>query len=326
MTLRRRGLIAATAGLALPAALAPRHAQAAWPERPVNMIVPWAAGGGTDAVARIIARALQEEYGRPVNVVNRPGAGGVVGHSEIVNANPDGYTIGFVTAEITTYRHAGQSAISHEGLAPVALMNFDAAAVNVNANSAWRELRQVVDAIRANPGRYKMSGFPVGAAYHLAFAGMLQRLGIDPKTVPVVPSQGAAPGFQELAGGGVDLTASSLPEGTAMRDTGRVRSVAVMSEERIASFPDVPTVKEAIGLDFAGGTWRGLAGPRNMNREAAQRLAASAKRIYESDGYRSFMTERGFGMRFADAEGFRTFMAEQDRANGETLKALGLAR
>jgi tripartite-type tricarboxylate transporter receptor subunit TctC len=319
--IRRRTLGALAAATALPFA-----AHAAWPERPVNLVVPWAAGGGTDAIARVIAAALQAEYGRPVNVVNRPGAGGVLGHVEIANANADGYTIGLATAELTTYRALGTAQVGHDSVTPIALMNFDAAAFNVRADSPWQNLGQALEAIKANPGRFKISGFPAGAAYHIAFGALLQQVGIPVASVPLVPGQGAAPGFQELAAGGVDITASSVPEGTAMRDAGRVRTLAVFASERLAAFPNIPTVKEAIGVDFAGGTWRGLAGPRNLNAEATARLVASAERIQGSEEYRKFMGDRGFGLQWAKGPEFGAFLAAQQARNAETLRALGLAR
>lgn len=312
------------AGLA--ATFLPHAAHAAWPERPVTLIVPWAAGGGTDAIARVIARQLQEMLGRPFNVLNRPGAGGVLGHTEMANANPDGYTIGLATAELTTYRALGTGQIGGDSVTPVALINFDAAAFNVRADSPWQTLGQALEAIKANPGRYKVSGFPAGAAYHIAFGALLQRAGIPVSAVPLVPGQGAAPGFQELAAGGVDITASSVPEGATMRDAGRVRTLAVFATERLAAYPNIPTVKEAVGIDFAGGTWRGIAGPRGMNAEATGRLIDTMEKIYPSKDYQSFMTEHGFGLQWAKGADFGKFLAEQQARNTETLKALGLAR
>jgi tripartite-type tricarboxylate transporter receptor subunit TctC len=324
MTTRRS--LGALAAASLAAAALPRAAHAAWPERPVNLVVPWAAGGGTDAIARIIAKQLQDIHGRPFNVVNRPGAGGVLGHTEIANANPDGYTIGLATAELTTYRALGTGQIGADSVTPIALVNFDAAAFNVRADSPWQDLKQALDAIRANPGRFKISGFPAGAAYHIAFGALLQQVGIPVASVPLVPGQGAAPGFQELAAGGIDITASSVPEGTAMRDAGRVRTLAVFSAARLPAFPSIPTVKEAIGVDFAGGTWRGIAGPKAMNAEAAARLTDSVEKIYNSEEYRKFMADRGFGLQWAKGPDFAAFLAAQETRNAETLKALGLAR
>lgn len=300
-------------------------ASAAWPERPVTLVVPWAAGGGTDAVARILAAGLEKELGKPVNVVNRTGGGGVVGHTEIVNAKPDGYMIGLATAEVTTYYWSNTAPFTYEKLTPIALVNFDSAAFNVAANGPWANLRAALDDIRKQPaGHYKLSGMAAGAAYHLAFAGLLQLEGINPKSVTVVPSQGAAPGFQELASGGVQIVPSSLPEGKPMFDAGRVKALAVMSKDKIAAFPAVPTVKEAIGKEYEGGTWRGLAAPAGIPADVAARLVEVTEKVANSEAYKSFLAERGFGYAYAKGPAFGEFLAKQHSQNGEIMGALGL--
>jgi tripartite-type tricarboxylate transporter receptor subunit TctC len=300
-------------------------ASAAWPERPITLVVPWAAGGGTDAVARMIAAGLEKELGKPVNVVNRTGGGGVVGHTEMVNAKPDGYTIGLATAEVTTFYWSNTAPFTYEKLTPIALVNFDSAAFNVAANSPWGDLRAALDDIKKQPvGKYKLSGMAAGAAYHLAFAGLLQLEGIDPKAVVVVPSQGAAPGFQELASGGVQIVPSSLPEGKPMFDAGRVKSLAVMSKEKIGAFPAVPTVKDAIGKEYEGGTWRGLAAPAGVPAEITAKLVEAADKVANSEEYKKFLAERGFGHAYAKGPAFGEFLATQHKNNGEIMGALGL--
>jgi tripartite-type tricarboxylate transporter receptor subunit TctC len=311
-------LAAAVAAVSVPAL-------AAWPERPITLVVPWAAGGGTDAVARILAAGLEKELGKPVNVVNRTGGGGVVGHTEIVNAKPDGYTIGLATAEVTTFYWSNTAPFTYEKLTPIALVNFDSAAFNVAANSPWADLRAALDDIKKQPsGKYKLSGMAAGAAYHLAFAGLMQLEGIDPKAVVVVPSQGAAPGFQELASGGVQIVPSSLPEGKPMFDAGRVKSLAVMSKEKNGAFPNVPTVKDAIGKEYEGGTWRGLAAPAGLPADVTARLLEATEKVANSEAYTSFLAERGFGYAFAKGPTFGSFLATQHKNNGEIMGALGL--
>jgi len=318
MKIRTMLLAATVAALAFPAF-------AAWPERPLTLVVPWAAGGGTDAVARILAAGLEKELGKPVNVVNRTGGGGVVGHTEMVNAKPDGYTIGLATAEVTTYYWLNTAPFTYEKLTPLALVNFDSAAFNVAANSPWGDLRAALDDIKKQPvGHYKLSGMAAGAAYHLAFAGLLQLEGINPKSVTVVPSQGAAPGFQELASGGVQIVPSSLPEGKAMFDAGRVKALAVMAKETISAFPKVPTVKQAIGKEYEGGTWRGLAAPAGLPADITARLVEATDKVANSDAYKNFLAERGFGYAFAKGPAFGTFLATQHKNNGEIMGALGL--
>ncbi len=312
-----------SAAILLGAAIVP--AQAAWPDRPITLIVPWAAGGGTDAVARLIASGLEKELGQPVNVVNRTGGGGVVGHTEIVSAKPDGYTIGLATAEITTYYWAGTAPFTYADVTPVALVNFDAAALHVAADSPWQDAAQALDAIKqAKPGTYKLSGMPVGAAFHLAFAGLLQAADIDAKAVAVVPSQGAAPGFQELASGGVQIVPSSLPEGRAMVDAGRVKALLVLANERIPAFPDVPVAKEAIGKEVVGGTWRGLAAPKGLPDDITAKLTETVEKVVKAPEFAKFMADRGFGVAFAKGDEFRIFLEDQHARNGELMGALGL--
>ncbi|MFC3293200.1 Bug family tripartite tricarboxylate transporter substrate binding protein [Modicisalibacter luteus] len=317
--------LALTTGL-LAFALSAGAAQADYPEKPIQLIVPWSAGGGTDAVARQLASGLEKELGQQVNVVNRTGGAGVVGHTAMTMAKPDGYTLGLPTAEITTYRHIGTSPISYEDLTPVALVNLDAAAFNVSADSGWDNLDAALADIKANPDQYTVSGSAPGAAYHLAFAGFLNQQGIDPNSVALVPSEGAAPGLQELAAGGVDFVFSSLPESESMRQAGRVDTLAVFADERLDAFPDIPTAEEQTGEPWAAGTWRGLAGPEGLPEDVVTTLAEATQKVYESEEFQTFMTQRGFGIEWRGPEEFRQFMAEADKNNKEIIDKLGLAQ
>ncbi|GAA5174383.1 Bug family tripartite tricarboxylate transporter substrate binding protein [Modicisalibacter zincidurans] len=317
--------LALSAGLiALGLSIGAAHAD--YPEKPIQLIVPWSAGGGTDAVARQLANGLQEQLGQPVNVLNRTGGGGIVGHTTMTMAEPDGYTLGLVTAEISTYRNIGTSNISYEDLTPIAMINFDSAAFNVSADSEWDTLDQALADIKANPGEYTVSGSGPGAAYHLAFAGFLDQQGIDPNSVALVPSEGAAPGFQELAAGGVDIVFSSLPEAESMRKADRVEALAVFADERLEAFPDVPTAEELTGQAWAAGTWRGVVGPEGLPEDVVETLAEATHKVWESDDFQSFMAKRGFGTEWKGPQEFADFMAEQDEQNGKIIDKLGLAQ
>jgi len=313
--------------LAILAATVAGPALAEYPERPVTLIVPWSAGGGTDAVGRMIAEGLSQELGQPVNVVNRTAAGGIVGHTAMAEADADGYTLGLATAEITTYAAIGTSQISASDLTPIGLVNFDASAFNVAQSSEWQDAAQALEAMRtAEPGTYKASGFPVGAAYHLAFASFLNDNGIDPKVMTVVPSQGAAPGFQELVAGGVAIVPSSLPEAASLRDAGLVKTLAVLSAERLAAYPDVPTAQEAVGTASVGGTWRGVVGPAGLPDDVTARVETALKTVYDSAQFQEFMTNRGFGTRWLPAGEFATFMENAATSNATVIDQLGLAQ
>jgi tripartite-type tricarboxylate transporter receptor subunit TctC len=300
-------------------------ARAEYPERPITIIVPWGAGGGTDATGRIIASLMEAELGVPVNVVNRTGGSGVVGHSAIATAEPDGYTLGVVTVEINMMHWQGLTGLTYEDYTPIVLYNADPAGLQVRADAEWENAQAVLDAIKANPGQHKASGTGQGGIWHLALAGMLDEAGIDPDAAPWVPSQGAAPGLQDLVAGGVDIVPCSVPEAQALLEAGRVKSLAVMSEERNPAFPDVPTLKEATGLDWTVAAWRGIAGPKGMPPEVVDTLVPVLQGIYESQEFKDFMAQRGFGLVWRDPEGYRQWMAESDEALGEVMKAVGLA-
>src|SRR5918996_5711912 len=219
----RRSLAVLAAGLAF----AGGAAQAAWPERPIQLIVPWGAGGGTDATARIIGSLLEKDLKQPINVVNRTGGSGVVGHSAIATAAPDGYTLGMITVEITMMHWQGLTDLKPDSYTPLALMNEDPPGVQVPASAPYKTVKELADAIKAAPaGKMKASGTGQGGIWHLALVGWLTAMGLKADHVPWVPSNGAAPAMQDLAAGGLDFTTCSVPEARAMLDAGRARSLA----------------------------------------------------------------------------------------------------
>jgi len=308
--------------LALAATLA--HAQ--YPQRPIQLIVPWGAGGGTDATARIIGSLLEKELRQPVNVVNRIGGSGVVGHQAIASSTPDGYTLGMITVEITMMHHVGLTPLKHTDYTPIGLVNADPAGVNVRADAPYKSVKDLLNAIKANPGKMKASGTGQGGIWHLAIAGLLKDQGIDPNALPWVPSNGAAPGLQDMVAGGVDVVPCSLPEARAMIDAGKVRALAIMDGSPPALYPNVPTLKQELGTGWQIAAWRVIAAPKGIPAEAQKTLVAALKKVYDSKEYKDFMTSRGFGVVWADPEGTSKFMAASDANLGAALKAVGLAK
>ncbi|MFT3800438.1 MAG: tripartite tricarboxylate transporter substrate binding protein [Burkholderiaceae bacterium] len=304
---------------------APRlHAADAYPARPLTLIVPWGAGGATDATARIVAALLEKELGQPVNVVNRTGGNGVVGHQAIVSAPPDGYTIGMATVEVTMLHWLGLTKIGPADLTPIALLSVEPAAVIVPASSPHRSVNDLLAAIKAQPGKLKASGTGQGGIWHLAWAGLLRDVGIDPRSVRWVPSNGAAPAMTDLAAGGVDVAVVSLPEARPMIDAGKARALAVMAERPSPLYPSVPTLKSQTGSSWVIGGWRGLAAPRGLPPPIAERLGAAMHAIYDGQPFQDFMAQRGFGMVWRDGPGFGEFMAAGDREMGVLMKAAGI--
>ncbi len=301
-------------------------AQAQYPQRPIQLIVPWGAGGGTDATARIIAALMEKELKQPINVVNRTGGSGVVGHDAIAKAPADGYTIGMITVEITMMHHVGLTALKHSDYTPIGLVNADPAGIHVRVDSPYKNTKDLIAAIKANPGKMKASGTGQGGIWHLAIAGLLKDQGVDPGALPWVPSNGAAPGLQDMVAGGVDVVPCSIPEARAMIDSGKVRALSIMDANPPALYPNVPTLHKELGSKWSIAAWRVIAAPRGIPADAQKVLGGALKKVYDSKEYKDFMASRGFGVVWADAEGTAKFMAKSDADLGVTLKAVGLAK
>ena len=326
-TFTRRGLLASVAGASAGLKFAPAFAQAAFPSRPLTFIVPWGAGGGTDATARIVASILERDLGQPVNVVNRTGGSGVVGHTAIATAPPDGHTIGMITVEITMMHWQGLTELTPKSYTPLALMNEDPPGVQVKSDSPYRSVKELSEAIKAAPsGKFKASGTGQGGIWHLALVGWMQALGLKPDHVAWVPSNGAAPAMQDLAAGGIDIVTCSVPEGRAMIDAGRAKSLAIMATARNPQFPNVPTLNEELGINYSVGAWRGIGAPKGLPPEVAAKLTAALKKAYDSKEFQDFMASRGFGTKWADAAGYASFMDAGDKQMGEAMRAAGLAK
>jgi tripartite-type tricarboxylate transporter receptor subunit TctC len=325
----RRGFVASAAATSAVAGLKmrPAAAQANYPSRPITMICPWGAGGGTDATARIVASLLEKDLGQPVNVINRTGGSGVVGHQAIASAAPDGYTLGIITVEIAMMHWQGLTDLTPRSYTPLALMNEDPPGLQVKADAPYKTVKDLAEAIKAAPpGKLKASGTGQGGIWHLALIGWLRAMGLKPDHVAWVPSNGAAPGMQDLAAGGVDIVPCSVPEGRAMIEAGKARSLAIMAPQRNPTFPNIPTLKEEMGIDYSTGAWRGFAGPPGLPKDVQSKLTAALKKVYDSKEYNDFMTGRGFGVRWADAQGFAQFMDAADKQMGDAMKAAGLAK
>lgn len=187
--LNRRHILCAFAALAF-ASSAASPAFADYPDRPIQMYVPWGAGGGSDAVARIIASLMEKELGQPIAVVNKTGGSGAVGHQAIASAKPDGYTIGMITMEVTTMHWVGFSQLKSADFLPFGQVNFDPAAVTVRADAPYKTVGDFVAAVKAEPGKYKSSGGGAGAVSHIAIAGLMKAAGLSPNAAP-------APGLPE---------------------------------------------------------------------------------------------------------------------------------
>lgn len=298
----------------------------AWPDRPITMIVPWGAGGGTDTLARAFAVQLEGELGQPINVVNRTGAGGVVGHTAIATAAPDGHTLGVGTVEFTTYQPLGQSELGNDAYTLICRLASLPAGITVRANSPFQDASDVLEAIISSPpGTYSASGSGVGGAWHLSVAGWLNAEGHDPLLVNFIPSQGGAPALTDVVAGGVTMYTGSVAEGRALAEQGQVRLLAIMHPGRIDALPDVPTIAETTGTAWESASWFSFMAPAGLDDEVRDRLIEAAQTVMASDTFSDFVANRGF---VAAGECGQDFADFADRVADDTatvLRRLGLA-
>ena len=296
------------------------QAQAKFPSRPITMICPYGAGGGTDAVARIVAVLMEQDLGQPVNVVNRTGGGGAVGFTAGASAAPDGYTMTLASGDITMLHWMGTAKVTAAEFRAIGLVNFDASSINVRADAPWKTVKELQEYAKANPGKLKASGTGKGGCWDIARAGWLMAAGIDTEAIPWVPSSGAAPTLQDMLAGGIAISTCSLPEARAMIEAKKIKSLAVMADKRVALFPDVPTLKE-LGLNWSFGVWRGVLVPKGTPDNVVAILEKSVEKAYNNPKYKEFMTKAGLGMTWKPAAEFDKFMAAEDVSNQKIMKA-----
>ena len=316
-----------TTALATTAGAAAAQESCNWtPDRAVTYIVPWGAGGGTDANSRKLASMLEQAWGQPINVVNRTGGNGVTGHSAIARAKPDGYTIGSVTVEINTMHWVGLTDLTVEDMTPLALLDIVPSSVLVADDSRFESLEGLLDYARENPGELTASGTSQGGIWHLALAGMLNAEGLEPDAIRWIPSQGAAPALQELIAGGVDVATPALSEGKGLIESGDVRALAYMHDAPMSALPEVPLTAEVLDSGWTLAAYITTSGPAGMPENIACSYAQAIDEIIATDEWASFKASRGADVVQMSREELHAYMTRSDKALGEVIKSVGLAR
>lgn len=309
--LQRRSLLAAAAATALPTWL---FAQSGYPNRPIELIVPAGAGGGTDVLARAFAEAAKKHLPQPITVNNRPGASGMIGHGEMINAKPDGYKLAVVFAEIVIVPHLGLTKLSYEDFTPIARLNYDPAAITVKADAPWNTIEEFLAASKARPGELKMGNSGNGSIWHLAHAALEDKVGVKYNPIPF---GGAAPAVLALLGGHVDAVAVSPGEVATHVHSGKLKTLVVMADQRVKGFDKVPTLKER-GIDLSIGTWRGIAAPKGTPPDVLAVLTEATKKCADEPVLREALDRLSMGFSYGDAETFRANM----KRDNELFKAL----
>lgn len=283
-------------------------AQAAdYPTRPIELIVPWAAGGGSDVVARAFAESAAKHVPQPLVVVNKPGAAGAIGHFEGANAKADGYKVTVVTPEINLAFLQGIGKAKYQDFTYISRINADPIALVVRSDSPFTTLEQFVANAKINPHKLTISNSGVGATYHLAAIAFEDETGVRLNNVPY---QGAGPAVMGLLAGQVDATMATTAEVGVHVRAGRMRLLGVMADQRMKDFETVPTFREK-GINLSLGTWRGLAVPNGTPPEVVSSLKALVDKVSREPRYKEVLERQFAGMINETGEQFRAAIEKE---------------
>jgi tripartite-type tricarboxylate transporter receptor subunit TctC len=286
-----------------------------YPGKPIELVVPFQPGGGTDALARAFADAARKHISQTVLVVNKPGASGAIGWQEVINSRPDGYRLAVVTVELITLPPLGMAKFSYEDMAPIARLNADQAAITVRADAPWNTIEEFLAAARSDNGKISVGNAGNGSIWHLAAAALEDKTQVKFNHTPF---QGAGPAVLALMGGHIDAVAVSPAEVTTFVQAGKLKTLAVMADQRLKGlFEKVPTLKER-NIDLVIGTWRGIAAPKNTPPEVIAYLKTASEKIANEPGFREVLDKQNLGFSYADDTAFKANMA-RDAAYFKTL-------
>ncbi len=295
-----------------------------YPSKPIELIVPVAAGGGTDIVGRAFAEVGKKYLPQqPMVVVNKPGASGAIGTAELINAKPDGYKIGIVICELTIIPNLGITKYTAADLRPIARLNADPSAITVRADAPWQTIEEFIADARKRKDPVSIANAGVGSIWHMAAAAFSEKLSLPVNHVPFL---GAAPAAVALLGGHVDALAVSPGEVAPHVAAGKMRTLAVMADQRVGGlFEKVPTLKER-GIDLSIGVWRGLAVPKGTPPDIVATLGTVAARTADDAAFREVLAKANLGWAYADAAAFQKVI-DKDRAfYAELVPRLGLQK
>ncbi|MEI6320856.1 MAG: tripartite tricarboxylate transporter substrate binding protein [Pseudomonadota bacterium] len=308
------------AALALLVAAGSAWAQGQYPSRPIRIIVPFAAGGPTDFNARLVSQRLNEAWGQPVLVENRPAAGGVPATEFVAKAPPDGYTLlGANPGPLTVAPHI-RSNLGYDpmkDLLPIVLVTTTTSAVVVHPSVPARSVKELIALARKNPGKLSFGSPGVGTVGHLTMELFNSMAGLK---MVHVPYKGVAPAQVDLLSGHIDVITMSIPNALDFMKQGRVRTLGVNGLQRSPSLPDTPTVAEAGLAGFESRNFNGIMGPAGMARDQVLRINAEVnKRVLSPEG-REQLAAVGYDVAGGSPEDFGAFLKREFEKWGRVVR------
>jgi len=309
----------------LPALLLLPGATAAqsYPSKPVRLVVPIAAGGSTDIVARALARQLTDLWKQSVVVDNRPGATTIIGTELVAKAPADGYTLLVTLAPFTVNPglHAKLPYDTLADFAPITLLNTTPLALVVNPSVPARSVRDLIALARANPGKLNFGSAGAGGSNHLAGELFNTMAGVK---MMHVPYKGNAPALTDLVGGHLDLIFNGVLSALPLITSGKLRALAITSRERSSALPDLPTVSEAGLKGFEAVAWVGLSAPARTPAAVLDRVSADAMRVVRTPEFSERLKQDGSNPVGNTPEQYATFVRDEIGKWAKVVKFAGV--
>jgi tripartite-type tricarboxylate transporter receptor subunit TctC len=284
----------------------------------IELIVPYPIHGGSDLRARLLARHLSKALGQDVQVSNVTGA--PQGHEAVARAQADGTVLGLISAEIGMMHWKGASQLTWKDYTPLALSFVESAGVIVRGDSPYQDLNGLLQALRSGTSpRLRAAGSPAYGIFRFAWVGLLKEAGIDPECAEWIPTISAEVGIEKMLAGEVDIAPVSFPEARPEIEKKLVRPLAIMADKRHPMFPDVPTVREATGLEWTRTLWRGVVAPAGLPEDVRGRLQQALTEVLRSSEFLNAAHKHGFGTGHVVGPAFENQLQSEDESFGRLM-------
>jgi tripartite-type tricarboxylate transporter receptor subunit TctC len=293
---------------------------AAYPERPIRLVVPWAAGGDTDVIYRTFAPLMQAQLGGTIVVANVGGASGTKGAKEARDAPADGYTLFAVHDSIHATYYTGVADVNYSDFEPICLVTTTPSIFTASPKTAWSDMKSLLAEAKRRPGAITV-GATLGSTSHFFPAMIEQATGVKFRYVSY---EGTASRMNALLGGHVDLAESNLTQ-KGKAEAGQLRFLAIATEKRNDELPNVPTLKE-LGIDVEYALNRGLLAPKGTSAEVLAKLRSACGAAIKDPGFAESMKTQGTLVRFLDHKAYADFLRNSDALNKELAKELGMLK
>jgi tripartite-type tricarboxylate transporter receptor subunit TctC len=295
--------------------------EADFPNKPLTVIVPTGAGGGSDTVARKSAALVEKIIGQPINVVNVVGGGGVTGWEQVKRSAPDGYTLMLAFGELNTTPHQMKLNISYSDFQPLICLNKSPSVLTVRSDSGWNTLDDFIAYAKANPGRIRIGTAGSTTVWALGAAAIEDVMGVKFTMAPLSTS---AETQAALLGGHVEAVTLSDGEVAQYVNNGDFRILAVLDSQRVESFPDVPTFKELGHDGVESFTWRGIALPKGTPKAIVDKLYEAYAEAASSQEFKDFMQQMAYPMLVLDPQEFEIALGEWDEHFKNLIELMGI--